>query len=555
MTVRELITRLGFKIDERGINEAEKKLAAAGKRMKTVGKALSFAVTAPIVAISGFSLKASIDFNKAMANIATLIPDNAERVQELKKGIQDLSIATGKSTGDLADGMYQVISAFGDSADSLKILEINARAGTAGVATTLDAINLTSAVTKNYGDTSAAASQKAADLAFKTVELGQTTFPELANAIGRVAPLTAQLGLSQEDLFTGFAALTGVTGDAARVSTQLSAVLNGMLEPSDSMALAIEDLGYENSNAMLSSLGFLGSLKALIGETDRSSEAIAGLFGRQEALLPVFALNGKLADDYTVKSKKMNNVLGATDIAYKEQTEGANKTGHALDVLKARSVVMAQNLGDALAPALLTILDKIDPLIKKVEKLAIAFRKADADTQNFVIAIGAVLAVIGPLMIYLTKIIEAFTKLAPLFRTIGALIAIALPIADIFEWKKGNIAVMGDLFGEYPGPFSKGNLTKKANEFIKGLNTLFTAGLNYGFGFPEPIPYFTPAFAGAPAGTVNNVQGGNVNVNVNVPPGTNKEQADFIANTTKKIVREEQNKMIRQVQHENPDIE
>ena len=56
-------------------------------------------------------------------------------------------------------------------------VEINAKAARAGIATTADSINLTSAVTKANGDTSAAAVQHVADLAFKTVELGQTTFP------------------------------------------------------------------------------------------------------------------------------------------------------------------------------------------------------------------------------------------------------------------------------------------------------------------------------------------------------------------------------------------
>ena len=61
--------------------------------------------------------------------------------------------------------------------------------------------NLLSAVTKGYGDTSAEAVQKAADLSFATVRLGQTTFPELAAAMGKVIPLASTLGVEQEQLF------------------------------------------------------------------------------------------------------------------------------------------------------------------------------------------------------------------------------------------------------------------------------------------------------------------------------------------------------------------
>ena len=99
-------------------------------------------------------------------------------MHDLKDAVQEMAIAHGKDTQDLARGLYQTISALGDdAADTVKVLEINSRAATAGLATTEDAIALTSAVTKAYGDTSAAAVQRVSDLAFQTVKLGQTTFP------------------------------------------------------------------------------------------------------------------------------------------------------------------------------------------------------------------------------------------------------------------------------------------------------------------------------------------------------------------------------------------
>lgn len=186
------------------------KMGNLGSAMVTVGSNLTKFVSVPIAGAGIAALKFSTDFNKSMANIATLIPGNTQRVAELKTGIQDLGIQTGKSTTDIADGVYQVISAFGDTADTLKITEINAKAAAAGMSTTTDSINLTSAVTKGYGDTSAEAVEKAADLAFEVVKLGQTSFPDLANSMGKVVPLSNQLGVSQEEMFNIFATGTGV---------------------------------------------------------------------------------------------------------------------------------------------------------------------------------------------------------------------------------------------------------------------------------------------------------------------------------------------------------
>ena len=196
MTLKSLLVRIGADVSyfKAKMNQIEKGVDKhKGKIQKGLNK-----ISLAVAAIGIAAIKASTDFNQSMANVATLIPGNIKRVEELKDAVQDLSIVTGKSTADIAAGLYQVISAFGDTSDTVKILDINVRAAAAGLATTTDAINLTSAATKGYGDTSEKAVKKAADLAFVTVKLGQTTFPEIAASIGRVIPIAKSMNVSQE---------------------------------------------------------------------------------------------------------------------------------------------------------------------------------------------------------------------------------------------------------------------------------------------------------------------------------------------------------------------
>ena len=168
-----------------------KSLRASAQNWTQAGLALG-GFSAALGGLAVAAGRASMALNKGMANVATLIPENTARVAELKTAVQDLAVAHGRDTQDLTAGLYQTISAFGDQAGrTMRILRINSEAAAAGVATTEDAIALTSAVTKAYGDTSAEAVQKASDLAFVTVRLGQTSFPELAAAIGKTTPLAA----------------------------------------------------------------------------------------------------------------------------------------------------------------------------------------------------------------------------------------------------------------------------------------------------------------------------------------------------------------------------
>ncbi|GAH53355.1 unnamed protein product, partial [marine sediment metagenome] len=282
-----------------------------------------------ITAALGLTVKSAMSFNKEMANIATLIPGATERVIELKGEIRSMAVEVGKSTADLAGGAYQVISAFGDTADTVDILRLSARAATAGVATTTDAINLLGAVTKGYGDTSKEAQLKVSDLAFQTVKLGVTDFPQLAASIGQVVPLTSELGVSQEELFAVMATGTGVTGKAAQVATQLRGVMQALMAPSADMIKLLEEKGYASGKAMLADQGLIETLNIVKSVSEASNTPLQKYIGSIEGQTIALALTGAQADVYIEKLAAMRDSVGMTDQAFKEQTEGINKVGFA----------------------------------------------------------------------------------------------------------------------------------------------------------------------------------------------------------------------------------
>lgn len=320
--------------------KAKKAIEGMTPAIKTLAGGLGLA--------AGASLKLSVEFNAAMANVATIIPNNIARIEELKNAVQDMAVATGKSTDDLADGLYQVVSTFGDTADTIKILDITARAATAGMATTTEAINLAAAVTKGYGDTSAEAVKHSQDLAFQTANLGITNFPQLAASIGGVIPLASALGVKQEELFAGFATLSGVTGSTAEVSTQLTSALTGMIKPSDEMTAAMTKLGVSSAKTLIEQKGMTGAIQALAGTTDGSQEALSKLFGRVEALTPVLALTGAQAESMAKNIAEMNKVAGAAEGAFKQQTDGVNAAGFAYKQFRQIVITSMQDIGDAI---------------------------------------------------------------------------------------------------------------------------------------------------------------------------------------------------------------
>ena len=339
---------------EKQLKEAEASLNNFGKGMSKLGDKAIKGFGLALSGLGAASFKFGNEINKSMANVQTLIPGNIERVKELKGVVQSLAIETAKGTTDIADGLYQVISAFGDSADTAKILEINAKAATAGVATTLDAINLTSAVTKGYGDTTAEAVQKVSDLAFSAVKLGQTTFPELAASIGRVTPLAAALGVSMEELFGVMATATGVTGGAAEVSTQLRGILQSLMAPTDAMNKLITENGFASGKAMLEGLGLQKTLNIIAEAAEKAGVPLQAYIASIEGQTLALALTGGQADAFTEKLKEMGNVSGITEEAFNAQTKGINKMGFAWEQTKVRARVALEKLS-GISPAMMGI--------------------------------------------------------------------------------------------------------------------------------------------------------------------------------------------------------
>ena len=405
---------------ERGVGSALGSAKLLADRLAGVGRTMSMAVTAPLMGAAGAAIKFSTDFNAGLANTQSL-GVAAERIAELKGNIQEMAVDVGKSTGDLADGLYQVVSAFGDSADTAAILEINAKAAAAGLATTTDAINLTSAITKGYGDTSAAAVQHASDLAFVTVKLGQTTFPELAASMGRVVPIAASLGVKQEELFAVMATATGVTGSAAEVSTQLRGALQSLMAPTDSMSELIASLGYESGAAMLQQEGLQGSIEKIVAAAEASGTPLQKYISSIEGQTLALALAGPQADAFTEKLAAMQDVTGASDAAFRAQAEGVNAAGFTMQQLVIKSEVLMQRLGDGLAPALAIVLDRITPLVDWAGNLAASFASLDSNTQLMIVAGAGLVAALGPLLTMLPMITAAVGALAsPIGLVVGA---------------------------------------------------------------------------------------------------------------------------------------
>ena len=401
---------------DKSVEETTKKLEDFKKATKDASElftSLSKKAAVATTAIAGTGIaaaKLAVDFNAGFGMVQTLIPSATERIKELQRNVLELSPAVGKTTKDLTDGLYEIISAFGDSADSAKNLELAAKGATAGGATTKDAIKLLSAVTKAYGNTSNEAQKKVSDLAFTTVKLGQTSFPELAASIQRVTSQSNTLGVSQEELFAVFSSGTGVIGGTAEVSTKFSAVLTELQKPADRLAATFKALRVESGQQLIEKFGGLqGALAALKEQAERTGEPVSNLFGSAEAGKLALYAAGTGAKKFTDDLRAMKEAAGATEQAFSDATRsGPNAFGFQLQQAALHAHGFAIKIGQELLPSLQAILE---PLFKGAEYL----HNLDSETLQAIISVGKVVlsvtAVTAAVMGVIPAMIQAKTAI------------------------------------------------------------------------------------------------------------------------------------------------
>jgi TP901 family phage tail tape measure protein len=427
---------------EQKMSGAGASLQSLGSQMTSVGTSLTAGVSLPLLGVGTAAVAMAVDFNAGMANIASLSSEAQARVGEWGPAVQEMAVQVGQSTGSLEEGLYQVVSAFGATDESLGILEINAVAAAAGLATTAEAIGLTSAVTKAYGDTSAGAVQQVADLAQMTVSMGQTTFPELAGSIGAVAPLASNLGVDMETLFAVMATGAGVTGSTGEVATQLRGILQSLMAPTESMGELFSQLGWESGQAMVETVGLRGTIMAVVQAAQQSGTPLQSYIGSIEGQTLAMALAGPQAATLANNLDAMAGAAGASQSAFATQTQGVNAVGFSMQQAAVQVQVWGQQLGNALLPVLGQVMGALQPVVDWVSQLIGRFTEASPATQMVVIGIGALAAAAGPVLMVLGSLVSA----------IGALLPVVGGIAAAFTAAGGAAGILGGVFAFLTGP-------------------------------------------------------------------------------------------------------
>lgn len=369
--VGALVAKL--KLDTKGFQAGVKQ--ATGQMGKMEVSALSLAkvlgttlaVTALSAVVVGFkrAVDAAADFEKSMANVATLVDEATVDVDKLSDAVLDMTTVVNKSADDLSAGLYQVFSAgVTDAGEAMEVLEVAAIAATAGLATTAESVKAVTGVMNAFG-LEASQATDISDLLFKTVQLGVTTYDELAGSIGRVLSSAASLDIKLEELFAAIATLTKGTFSTAEATTALRALFISILKPSDKAKETAKKLGLEWNATALTAKGLTKFINEMKEATEGNAQEMADLVPEATALNAALSLAGKQSEEFNKITEQMTDRIGASRDAFKQQEETYKEQEKKLGLLVDRIQI---KIGNFFLPSLTKMLSNLTMFFEDVEK-------------------------------------------------------------------------------------------------------------------------------------------------------------------------------------------
>ena len=418
-----VILHIGGKIDK-SLDEA---LGSSAKKIKRGLSAASLAAQA----VMGYGIKSAASFQTHMANVDTLL-DNHSHLKDYQKAVESTANATGISLNKAADGLYETISTLGDHGrKTQKIFKTIAIAAKTGGTSVSDSADMIATAMNGYGKTSNAAAQKVSDLAFKTVKLGKTTFPELAHSMASLFPLGHSLGVSYEELFATMAtATTSFAGNTAEASTQIKGLLTAFIKPSKAMQ-QFYDKNHTTGAELIKQKGLAGAIKMV--QKEAGKDGLKDYFKNVRGLTAALGLSGKGMTKYEKYLKEMKHSHGATYEAMQKKSVSASaKMKVAMNSLKIAATELAEPLLTAFTPIAMK-------LAVMAQKFASGFQKLPKGARVAITGVVSAIALLLPAMVTINKVHKAFSD----FHTI-------LQGSKLIGAARGLVTKLGAIFAANP---------------------------------------------------------------------------------------------------------
>jgi len=343
------------------------------------------------------------EFSKAIQEVNSIADDSIRNNQNLNKELLNVAKQFGSAPVKQVKSFYQIISAgITDATKAQDVLIASNKLAIGGLAEIETSVDILTTALNVYADANLDA-ETAADALFTGVRLGKTRVDLLASSMGKVLPLSKQLGLSFQDVTAAVAALTTKGLATSEAVTAIQSLFAGVIRAQKDLVDQSPEVQRAFDISAIKSKDFATFISDLNNAVDGSSEKLLELVGRQEGLL---AVQNLAADGAKVLSQNLVAMKDSAGAANKAFEDIEQSFGRQLDKLRENLgnlvlTITTQGEGEA-TEGLIGLNESLERLIDNVGKIdftswiselgdvakillvvALGFKKSTDDVLNF----------------------------------------------------------------------------------------------------------------------------------------------------------------------------
>lgn len=435
------VAKQQFKAAGDAIKACGDKIKSVGDKMTSIGRNLSLKVTAPLTLIGKQAVTSFAEVDKTMQLTNKTMGNTTEEAKLLSDAMKDAAANSTFGMTDAATASLNFARAglSAEEAASALAPAMNLAAGEGG---NLDTVSAGLVATINgFGDSFDSA-EHYADVFANACNNSALDVDSLSDSMSVAAPIFNAAGYSIEDaaLYMGVMANAGIP--ASEAANSLKTGLARLISPAKEGAGWMKKLGIEVTNAD-------GSMKDSTKIQKELHDAFSGL-SESEQIAAASAIFGKnqMSKWLALINTAPEDVESLATSLEKEGTTAEmadammSGFGGSLEKLKSNVDVAKTSLGEALAPTISKVAEKIQQLVEW-------FNNLDEGQQQTVAKIALVVAAIGPVLIILGTLISSIGSIVSVIGTAvgamgglsGAMTLLSGPVGIVIAVIAGLIAV------------------------------------------------------------------------------------------------------------------
>lgn len=399
-------------------------------------------------------VKAAQEYETAIAKVSTIADAQAVPIDEMSSEIMKLSNTTGIAASQIADDVYNAISAGQQTGDAVNFVSYSTKLAKAGFAESAQTLDVLTTILNAYGMEAGEVS-KVSDMLVQTQNKGKVSVGELSSVMGKIIPTANANNVALEQLCAGYAIMTSKGIAAAETTTYMNSMLNELSKSGTTAEKTLRATTGKSFKELMTDGKSLGEvIQILQQEAEKSGKSLNDMFGSAEAGKAAVSLLSGGVEGFNEQVAGMVDSVGATEEAFAkmDQTTEA-KMQKAKNSIANLSIVLGQNL----LPIVGNLADKVAAVVIKVSE----FAQANPKLVQTALKVAAALAGM--------KVAGLTAKLG--FLHISSGIKDAQKILELFKIKAIGLSGIGSkVVGFITKPFSGiGGILGKALSGIGGI--------------------------------------------------------------------------------------